>query len=195
LSTTSFSWWTVKAYDQFGSSIYADPRLIKRPENRAPVPQAGPDQVVYAGLAGTAAVTLNGANATDPDGDSLTYTWAWIARGKACVTNGVSPTISLPLGAYTVQLMVDDQADSQPAQVTVTVLRPLTASLAQTNGTIALSWGALTGRKYQVQYMTNLSSGPWQNLGDVLTATLTDVSALDTVGPDPQRFYRAVVSP
>jgi hypothetical protein len=190
------TWWTVKAYDQFGSTIYADPRLIKRPENRAPVAQAGADQVVYAGLSGTAAVTLNGANSSDPDGDPLTYSWAWIATGTVCLTNGTSPLISLPPGVYTVQLMVNDgQVDSQPAQVTVTVLRPLTASLARTNGTIAFSWGSLPGRKYQVQFTTNLLSGPWQNLGDVLTATHTDVSASDTLGSEPRRFYRVVVSP
>ena len=39
------TWWTVRAYDQFGSTIYADPRLIKRPPNRPPVAQTGPDQV------------------------------------------------------------------------------------------------------------------------------------------------------
>jgi K319-like protein len=190
------TWWTVKAYDQFGSTIYADPRLIKRPQNQPPVPQAGLDQVLYAGLAGTAAVTLNGANSSDPEGGSLTYSWAWIAGGTACFTNGVSPMISLPPGVYNVQLMVNEgQVDSQPAQVRVTVLPPLTASLGQTNGTIALSWGALTGAKYQVQYATNLPSGPWLNLGGILTTTGTTASASANIGPDPQRFYRVVVSP
>ena len=113
----SSTWWTVKAYDQFGSSIYADPRLIKRPPNRPPIAQAGPDQLVYPGTDGTAAAMLNGANSTDPDGDPLTYTWAWVAGGTAHVTTGVSPTISLPAGVYTIQMIANDgQVDSQPAQ-------------------------------------------------------------------------------
>ena len=102
------TWWTVKAYDRFGSTIYADPRLIRLPENKPPVADAGPDQVLYAGLDGKATVTLNGANSADPDGDALGYTWAWAIGGKAYLTNGVSLTIELPIGVHTIQLMVND---------------------------------------------------------------------------------------
>src|SRR5262249_30268949 len=72
------TWWTVRAYDQFGSTIYADPQLINLPPNRPPVADAGLDQVVYAGLDGTATVSVSGSNSSDPDGDSLNYTWAWL---------------------------------------------------------------------------------------------------------------------
>lgn len=191
------TWWTVRASDQFGSTIYADPRLIKRPENRPPIAQAGPDQVLYAGPDGTAAVTLNGSNSTDPDRDPLSYTWAWVVGGNACLSNGVSLTIRLPAGVHSIQLMVNDgQVDSQTAQVTVTVAPPPTVvAMAQTNGTIAFSWGALAGMKYQVQYTTNLLSGTWQNLGNAFAATNTTVSASDIVGPDTKRFYRLAVMP
>src|SRR5262249_4699612 len=101
-------WWTVRAYDQFGSTLYADPRLVKFPENHPPVADAGPDQILYAGLDRVVDVTLNGANSSDPDGNALHYTWAWEVDGHAYLTNGVSPTIQLPDGVHTVQLMVDD---------------------------------------------------------------------------------------
>ena len=39
------TWWTVRAYDQYGSTIYADPRLIRLPENGPPVADTGPHQV------------------------------------------------------------------------------------------------------------------------------------------------------
>ena len=171
--------------------------LIKRPANRPPVAQIGPDQVLYAGPDGTAAVTLNGANSTDPDGDPLSYTWAWVLGGTACLSNGVSLTISLPVGVHSIQLMANDgQASSQPAQVMVTVVSPPTVVLmTQTNGTIAFTRGAIAGRKYQVQYTTNLPSGTWRNLGDAFAATNTTVSASDVVGPDTKRFYRLAVMP
>jgi ELWxxDGT repeat protein len=86
------------------SLLYADPRLIKRPENQPPVAEAGPNQVLYAGLGGTGVVTLEGANSSDPDGNPLTYSWTWVAGATTYVTNGVSPIISLPPDVYTIQL-------------------------------------------------------------------------------------------
>ena len=124
------TWWTVKAYDQFGSSIYADPRLIQLPPNQPPVANAGSNVVFYAGLDGMAAVTLSGTNSSDPDGDSLSYTWAWALDGVAYTTNGVNLSLALPAGVYTFQLMVNDgHFNSQPAQVTVTVVAPLQCAL------------------------------------------------------------------
>jgi hypothetical protein len=193
----AITWWTVKAFDQFGSTIYADPILIQRPPNRPPVAQAGPDQVVYTGLNGTAAVTLDGSSSADPDGDPLSYSWAWLVNGTASVSNGVNVTISLPPGTYPIQLMVNDgQVNSQPAQLTVTVLpSPTVASITQTGGAFAFSWSAIAGRQYEVQYTTNLLSGAWQNLGNPFVATNATVSASDIIGPETKRFYRVVMMP
>jgi hypothetical protein len=124
------TWWTVKAYDQFGSSIFADPRLIQRPANQPPVADAGANLVFYAGVDGIATVTLSGANSSDPDGDPLSYAWAWAINGVAYVTNGANLGLELPVGVYTFQLMVNDgHFNSQPAQVSVTVVAPLQCSL------------------------------------------------------------------
>src|SRR5262249_50186723 len=92
------TWWTVRAYDQFGSTIYADPQLINLPANRPPVADAGADQIVYAGLDGMATVTISAANSTDPDGNKLNYAWAWTVDGNAYLSNGLSLTIQLPVG-------------------------------------------------------------------------------------------------
>jgi len=120
------SWWTVRAYDQFGSTIYADPRLIKLPENRPPIANAGPDFVAYAGLDGKATVTLDGSKSSDPDGDPLAYTWAWAVGDNAYLSNGLSLTIELPVGVHTVQLMVNDgHVSTEPAAVKITVVAPL----------------------------------------------------------------------
>jgi hypothetical protein len=121
-----YNWWTVRAYDQFGSTIYADPRLIKLPENRPPVADAGSDLVVYAGLDGKTTVALSGSKSTDPDGDALTYTWAWFASGNTFQSNGMDVAIELPVGVHTVQLMVNDgHVNSQPDEVKITVVAPL----------------------------------------------------------------------
>jgi len=133
------AWWTVKAYDQFGSMIHADPRLIKLPENRPPVANAGFDHVAYAGLDGKAAVTLDGSNSTDPDGDALGFTWAWAFGEHSYLSNGMKLAIELPIGVHTIQLMVNDgHVNSQPVQVKVTVVAPLECKLRLTPSTINL---------------------------------------------------------
>lgn len=72
--------------------------------NEDPVADAGPDQTVACGGTNGTTVTLDGAGSSDPDGDSLIYTWTWNG-GSA---SGVNPTVVLPLGATTVTLTVDD---------------------------------------------------------------------------------------
>jgi len=133
------TWWTVRAYDQFGSTIYADPRLIKLPDNRLPVADPGPDHVVYAGLDGKATLMLDGSKSSDPDGDTLGFAWAWSIGANVYLSNGVSLTIELPIGIHTVQLMVNDgHLNSQPAEVKITVVAPLECNLKIAPSTINL---------------------------------------------------------
>jgi len=67
---------------------------------------------------------------------------------------------------------------------------PMLQSAVKTNGGVKLTWNALTGLLYQVQYKTNLTQGNWINLGGVTTASNSIVNASDVAPADPQRFYR-----
>jgi hypothetical protein len=59
-----------------------------------------------------------------------------------------------------------------------------------TSGQIILSWMAPQGSNYQLQYTTNLSSTNWINIGSIMTASNTLMSATDSTGSGQQRFYR-----
>jgi uncharacterized repeat protein (TIGR03803 family) len=72
---------------------------------------------------------------------------------------------------------------------------PRFQSATKAEGTIALTWSALAGQTYQLQFKTNLNQMSWNNLGSVITATNSTATALDYIGPDPQRFYRVKISP
>jgi len=95
-----------------------------------PVAEAGPEQTVYAKIDGKAEVTLDGSDSNDADGDELTYKWTWAIDANTYEANSVSPTIELPVGMHTIQLVVNDGiVDSAPDDVNVTVVAPLTGKL------------------------------------------------------------------
>ncbi|MFC2047831.1 NosD domain-containing protein [Chloroflexota bacterium] len=86
--------------------------------NQPPVADAGIDQTVEANAIGGANVTLDGSGSSDADGDPLTYDWNW----DGGTTDGMSPTIFLPLGTTSVTLVVNDGTeDSAPDTVEITI--------------------------------------------------------------------------
>jgi autotransporter-associated beta strand protein len=55
-----------------------------------------------------------------------------------------------------------------------------------------LTWSAVNGLTYRVQYKTNLNQPGWLTLGDV-PATGSTASIHDTTGPWPERYYRVII--
>ena len=76
-----------------------------------------------------------------------------------------------------------------------TIATPPTFQTAKdTTGVMALSWSAPLGQTYQIQYSTNLDSFGWANLGPLLTATNSTMTASDAM-TDQERFYRLLLLP
>jgi uncharacterized repeat protein (TIGR03803 family) len=72
---------------------------------------------------------------------------------------------------------------------------PKIISAMKTAGGINVAWLALAGRSYQLQFAIDLAQTNWNNSGGTITATNNVITALETAGPDPQRFYRVVLLP
>ena len=89
--------------------------------NRAPNASAGPDQSVGA----KASVTLDGSGSSDPDGNSLTYSWKQTAGPAVALSDAhvARPAFVAPSGgnALTFQLTVSDGLLSDSAAMTVNV--------------------------------------------------------------------------
>ena len=77
----------------------------------------------------------------------------------------------------------------------VPVAAPVIQKVTKTNSTVTLTWNALSGLKYRLQYKTNLIQGNWTNSGSTITATNSTVTATDSSGSDKQRFYRVLLLP
>jgi hypothetical protein len=105
--------------------------VLVRPPNRLPDALAGSDQAftLAAGVT-TADVMLDGSASSDPDGDSLAMQWS--AGADQVVSTSVTANLTLPVGAHTFTLTVDDGnggVSTDSVQITV-------------RGTPALSWPA-----------------------------------------------------
>jgi sugar lactone lactonase YvrE len=60
-------------------------------------------------------------------------------------------------------------------------------------GAVTISWDAVVGKNYQVQFQDDLRAA-WTNLGASVTATNLNLSTTDNAS-SPQRIYRVLVTP
>lgn len=98
-------------------------------ENTPPTADAGSDQTAEVG----AMVQLNGSNSSDSDGDTLSYSWAFISKpnnSDATLSDATTskPTFTADIaGTYDVSLTVNDgTVDSEADTVTITVEETMT---------------------------------------------------------------------
>ncbi len=86
--------------------------------NTKPVADAGEDVTWECTGNSNTTVTLDGSGSIDFDGDSITYEWTWSGGSFS----GINPAIQLPLGATSIELVVNDGIeDSDPDTVVITV--------------------------------------------------------------------------
>lgn len=127
----------------------------------------------------------DGIDLTD-GGDRVGSTTRILRLGNVRSTDAgtYSVTVSNALGSVT----------SAGALLTVN-FPPEFQSIRRTSGTVTLTWSAAAGRRYQLQYKSNLSATTWTNLGGAITATVGTVTVSDGIGSSSQRFYRVVLLP
>jgi hypothetical protein len=111
------------------------------------------------------------------------------------------PSPSVVPVTYPISLNVLEAADSNGTLLPTTsgtdfllTVVPLILTVTRAGGDIALSWNAISGRAYQVQFKTNLNQLGWGILTNV-TATGATVTVPAATGPEAQRFYRVMVMP
>jgi uncharacterized delta-60 repeat protein len=107
------------------SSVTSSNALLR--VDRPPVanPSATPRLVVSRNNS-NARVILDGSRSSDPDGDSLEYTW-FIPSNNSPIATGVVAIVTLPLGTNSIILKVSDPLGNDTDEILVAVLTPAQA--------------------------------------------------------------------
>ena len=113
--------------------------------NKAPVAQAGADQIV---VTGGYIVKLNGSASSDPNNDNLTYLWTAPPGITLSSTTTANPTFLSPEVTtktnYTFTLVVNDGTlDSPPDVVAVTVQQDNVVPIASAGSDLSVNEGAV----------------------------------------------------
>jgi hypothetical protein len=172
------------------------PRLPNNPPVLAPIA----DWTVHAG----STITFTNS-ADDPDSadtlvfsieedaplgaeiDLLTGVFTWTPSDEQSnTTNSITVVVS------------DDGEPPLSASASFTVIvrsRPELQFVSASSETAMLTWSAIPGTNYRVQYKNDLADPAWETLGPDVTASDSLASAMDSdLGGIPQRFYRIVVA-
>ncbi len=168
--------------------------------NNAPVLAAINNRTLHAG----SAVTITNT-ATDLDAPPQTLTFSLDTGFPAGVTigptDGVFTWTTTAAQANTtnpVTVRVTDNGNpslSDAKSFVITVIAPLAiTSISVTNGAVTITWTAISGTTYRVQYKNDLSDAAWNTLPPDVTATGSAASKIDPLGTG-QRFYRLQLLP
>jgi O-glycosyl hydrolase len=174
--------------------------------NTAPVLPPQADRVL---TASQTLVVTNTAADTDIPANPLSYQLTRAPAGAAIDANGVITWTPTPSQAPSTNVFTTRVTDFNPNAVnnqqlsatnnfTVTVA-PISAapilSASVANNSLVITWDALSGLNYRLQYRTNLADGEWQDLPPNLTGSGPTTSATNAIGDEPARFYRVLMAP
>jgi hypothetical protein len=143
------------------------------------------------------------ADATDPDGDALTFSLGTGAPLGATIqpaTGAFSFTPSAP-GTNVVVIQVADNGvpaltASRTVRITAITGLLISGGSAQVaNGTLSFTVGTTAGKTYRIEYKESLNDAQWLPLGDDRVAGGTSLTITDPVGATPRRFYRVLELP
>jgi hypothetical protein len=161
---------------QSNRTIHADSTLYVT--NSATDPDVPPNTLTYslgAGSPATASINpVTGLFTWTPDDSFVNTTNAVTVK----VTDNGSPPLS----------------DSKSFDVIV-VARPSIQAINRSNNVVMMTWSAVGGQTYRLQYKVKLSDPTWTDLTPDLPATGPTVSATDPGATDASRFYRIRLVP
>lgn len=68
----------------------------------------------------------------------------------------------------------------------------LIRAVSEAGDGLKITWGAVIGKTYQIQFSSDLTLSDWNDFGSAITATNDTMAVLDSIDFGSQRFYRVV---
>jgi hypothetical protein len=143
-------------------------------------PGAGFSNRIAATISGNG-VTVNGVTYDNPTNITLSLT---VSPGAAEGTRTI--TVTNPDG---------QSVTSASGLLAIQQSRPLIQTIDIIGSTVRVTWSAVAGGRYRLQYKTNLNDPEWINLPGVVAAGGSTASKEDVLSESGQRFYRVRVEP
>jgi hypothetical protein len=139
-------------------------------------------------------------SASDPDQPANTLTCSLVSgpTGLTVSPAGLlswTPTEAQGPGPYPVTVRVADNGTpplSATTSFNITVFAPIRVDVTSVSaGSVTLTWGAIDGHRYRVQFKDHLGAAAWTDLpGDPTGAGGIASKTDDTLGVAAERFYR-----
>jgi uncharacterized repeat protein (TIGR01451 family) len=200
-TTTNRAWVSTISSDpiannNFLSLIASANAILNQPPVLAPIA----DRIVHAG----SMLSLTNA-ASDPDVPTNTLSYSLLPEtppGASITAEGIfnwatSDDDANTTNSVTVRVTDDgvpNLSDEQSFVVTV-IGRPIIESITTSNGLVSITWGAIIGQSYAVQFQEVLGETNWTALPPAVIAEGASATKLDNVNSGNQRFYRIMVNP
>jgi len=175
--------------------------VVVNEENSAPVLTVPPNQTIYE----SATLVLTNT-AVDPDVPANTLTYSLDSGSPAGAeinpTNGVltwTPSTNQAPSTNILSVRVTDNgvpglSDAKSFTIVV-VSRPVIEGIAASGDTVTITWSAIQGFTYRVQFRSDQSDLSWSYLPGDVTATDSTATKTDLIEANPQRYYRVLVLP
>jgi hypothetical protein len=125
-----------------------------------------------------------------PAGTTISSATGVISWPTATASSGTTNTITVRVTQTTSPNLSNVKSFS-----VVVVPAPRLQPPAFANGAAQLTWDAVVGQRYRVQYKSSLAATNWTDLAPDVTATGSTISVADAPGSSPQGYYRIVVLP
>ncbi len=173
--------------------------LTVNPVNDAPLLTAISNRIVYAG---SSVAFSNSASDVDLPADILQFSFDLSASGAQLnPTNGIFSWLPAAEQAGTNNFTIRVTDNGTPPLgdaktfFIIVISPPKIQSVTQANGQVTLTWDAIAGRSYRVQYKDDLNQSAWTDLTGDIIAVSSSAAKTDSSGMVAQRFYRILALP
>ena len=90
---------------------------------------------------------------------------------------------------------VPSLSDTKPFRIVVAPPPTVIETILVSGDTVAITWSALPGKTYRVQFKSDLGEATWRDVAGDVTASGSTAMKIDFTKSSARRYYRVMVLP